>query len=181
MKFSCCEVVESSTHILPGRTAFPSPACRSIFCCDGFEITSGRKISLHDQSLEEAQRYVTAGERSEPAGERTPSYRLRRSRITFRIAIGLLRSPDLRGLNCRRFASLTRRLRIIGRFHRPWQISAPQVAPDFKSVAANWILPTTRDLKSGAIRIADFRIRKPARAYTKHTLVHASKRNLFSD
>ena len=29
------------------------------------------------------------------------------------------------GLNYRRFASLTRRLRIIGRFHRPWQIFQP--------------------------------------------------------
>ena len=53
-------------------------------------------------------------------------------------------------MNYRRFASLTRRLRIIGRFHRPWQISAPQVSPDFKFVAANWILPTTRDYKSHA-------------------------------
>ena len=35
------------------------------------------------------------------------AYRLRRSRITFRIAVGLLRSPDLRDLNGRRFASLT--------------------------------------------------------------------------
>ena len=31
LKFSCREAGESSTHILPGRTAFPSPACRKIF------------------------------------------------------------------------------------------------------------------------------------------------------
>ena len=60
------------------------------------------------------------------------TYRLRRSRITCRIAVGLLRSPDLRDLNGRRFASLTRR--------HHWTVSPPlanlATTYDFKSVAA---------------------------------------------
>ena len=41
--------------------------------------------------------------------------------------------------------------------------------------------PAVTDFRIRRNRSADFRIRKPERAYTKHTLVHASKRNLFSD
>ena len=55
-KGSCRDIVGSGFMLL------------RCYAATDFRITSGRKIFLHDQSLEKAQRYVTAGEQKRTCG-----------------------------------------------------------------------------------------------------------------
>ena len=81
-------------------------------------------VLLHNQSLEKAQQYVTEGERSEPSDKNAPyssaskkSNNVRRCDWTSSKPLEELELPQVR------FAH--QRLRIVGRFHRLYQIFRP--------------------------------------------------------